>query len=176
MKKQVFAFAIMMAAFGSANAQLEASTSALGRSAVARAEVYAPIDIKKSTDLEYGIIVVKNDQGGTITVAADAEGKATVKDGVMQWIKPGAVNAASFAVTGQANESFSIKVDKEIELIHKDDASATMKSTLMANADKGTLDGDGKASIYVGGTLTVNAKQKPGQYESKPFDVTVAYE
>ena len=81
--------------------------------------------------------------------------------------------AATFAVTGSANATYSITLPTSATLTGP--ASTLTVSTFASSPSwTGTLNGAGQQQLNIGATLNLEAHQESGSY-SGTFAVTVAY-
>ena len=82
--------------------------------------------------------------------------------------------AGSFEVIGGANLGFAITLPTSVTLSSSAN-SMTVDTWTSSPVTFGILGSDGKASIFVGATLHVEANQPTGAYSGK-FDIGVQYE
>lgn len=134
--------------------------------ATATAEIVTPLTIVKATDLVFGRFIAG--AGGSVTVSTSgvrAVNGVTASGG-------SAPGAASFNISGQAGTAYTIDIDgSDIKLtsganemgltLFSDVTGANTTSGKVAN---GLLSAGGTQTLYVGGTLTVNADQAGGSY------------
>jgi hypothetical protein len=135
-------------------------------SADSTANVMVPIAITKSSDLVFGKFAAKAG-GGSVTVATNG-----ARTGTGVYLAAGTTTAASFAVKGEPNATYSIDLssvalsngtpaqDMTLSLISALTASAATSGSVTS----GTLDGSGDQVLYVGGALTVADAQAGGLY------------
>ena len=168
-----------------------AATSFAQNSSSTTANAYAgiitPIKIEKSADLQFGTIYSSAAQQ-TAVLAADG----TLSD-VTPYTGANSVTAtaASFEVTGNENNAFSINVSSLPTVVtgvtggHA--AGETMAIGSWSSNIGITFSGisgsvgnvilvNGSKSFNIGASLTIAANQVSGAYSSAPFTVTVAYE
>lgn len=138
--------------------------------------ILTPISIVKSMDLEFGAIAQSG--AGTVTIAPDNTANAAdVTGDVALAAVDGRTTRthASFAVKGDASNSFSIVYDETtltlatgltIDLTGKGESSALLSEA--------ALDVSGDYVLNIGGVLTVPENSVAGDY-TKTFNVTVAY-
>ncbi|MFA5820281.1 MAG: DUF4402 domain-containing protein [Bacteroidales bacterium] len=163
-----FALAVVILGF-SANSFAQVSATA-----TASATIIAPISISKTVDINFGNIAVGT-TGGTVVLLPAGTRSATGGVSLPSAI-PGTVTAATFTVTGEGANTYSITLPSTYT-ITKTGGSATMiVNTFTSNPpSSGTLT-SGSQTLKVGATLTVNASQVGGVYTNTTgFPVTVAY-
>lgn len=156
MKKMTkfLALAIVMLAFSAVTfAQVTAT-------ATASATIVTPIAITKTFDLSFGNVAVSGVAG---TVKMDLADTRTVLGGVTLPAVTGTVTSAKFNVTGSANLTYSISLPGAITLTGPG-APMSLDSWVSSPSPTGTLDGSGKETIILGGTLHVAAGQVAGAY------------
>lgn len=138
-------------------------------SATATATVYVALTITKTADLNFGGLL-PGAAAGTVTVNPDGTRTGT---GVTL-VGGSTFGAATFALSGQPNASYTIALPSSITIT---DGTNTMTVDTFTSNPSGTgqLDASGSATLRVGATLKVGANQPPGTY-SGTFDVTVDYQ
>jgi spore coat protein U-like protein len=161
---------LALAAIGVA-AQANAATT----TATASATVIAPIAVNSTSNLSFGKIAAAATPG-SITISTAGTRTATGVTG------SGTTTAAAFDITGDANATYTI--DTSATTANLTSGANTMALALVSDftgggatsgtQSTGTLDGTGKQTLHVGGTLTVGANQAAGAY-SGTVSVTVAY-
>lgn len=140
--------------------------------ATASANIVAPITIDKVTNLVFGNIAVKADEGGTVVMSP--AGSRTNTDGVSLPATTGDFNAATFTVTGETDYGFEIEITPATLKVKKGTTNE-MTISSFTNNSTGVLT-SGTQTVGVGGTLTVTAGQATGVYTSTDeFTVTVNY-
>lgn len=159
-----------LAAIGAAT-QVNAATT----TATATATVISPISITKNSDLAFGKISAAASPG-TITISPNGARTASGVTG------SGATTAAAFQVNGEPSTTYAI--DTSATTANLTSGSDTMALTLISDftgstatsgtQTTGTLDGTGKQTLFVGGTLAVGANQPAGSY-SGTVSVAVSY-
>jgi hypothetical protein len=162
---------------------LGANAYAASADTTVTATVVTPITIAKVYDLSFGKFAAM--AGGTLKVDPNGSVTATTVKQVSTTPTP---KAALFNVFGDALNTYAITIS-DASLVLAGSANPTAPTESMAlvtvstlNAPgtstskhtAGQLDGTGTQPIYVGGTLTVDAAQKPGAY-SGTVTVTVDY-
>jgi len=169
----------LRAALAAALAAVTLGSQAVEGTATATGTVIAPIAINKVTDLNFGRFAPGT--GGTITVSTSGE---VTTSGVIN-SSLGSPAAAKFDVTGDANATYTITYAGTSPSLS--DGATTPNTMAMSihsdltggntasgtPVDTGTLSASGTQSIYVGGTLTVDAAQPAGTYNG---DVKVQVE
>jgi hypothetical protein len=163
--------AVTLAAFGASNS-FAASTSASST-----AVVIEPMAISKDVDLVFGQFAPGT--GGAVTVSTNG-GRTT--DTTILSTTGNVPKAAQFTVSGANNATFSVTITntsledgngETMALTTFSDNSAA-GATDGGNVSDGLLSGSGAQSIYLGGTLTVDAAQVSGSYNGT-VTTTVQY-
>jgi hypothetical protein len=87
-----------------------------------------------------------------------------------------AVSAATFSVTGDGSATYAIMLPSGLQSATRANGADEVTFTPFSNLPGGTglLDARGAQTIYLGGTLNIAKRQRPGVYTGT-FDVTVAY-
>jgi len=151
----------------------------------AGAAIFAPLRLTKLNDLNFGAIiqganggnVILSDQG-TRTFPNDPLGPSAY-NGSSSLVRTGAM-AASFIVTGEASNSYSITTPVSMTV---SDGSHTMVITLgkpvgqnvSADGTTARLSADGTDAWKIGGTLAIGAGQASGLYTGS-FTEIITYE
>lgn len=149
-----------------------------------RATILPPIKIKKIQDLWFGEIILNganmmvdtfieqdaDKTGGTRS--ADLPSFLTVVKRFEKW------HNAKFEITGNKDTAFTCVIPQPVVTLRNTTGGTailcldqTRFNSYMGGA---ALDGSGKATIWVGGKLTLSGTQNPGLY-SADFEVGVAY-
>ncbi|WP_181373162.1 DUF4402 domain-containing protein [Massilia glaciei] len=140
-------------------------------------EVVTPIAISSSTALSFAKFAART--GGCITVEPTGAVSAA---GAVVSLAGSATTAATFAVTGDTNSTYSIGY-ADNNLTHTDTVTTMALALNSTVGTAGTSGGttvatgtlsSGSQNIYVGGTLTVGSLQTPGVYYGT-VTVTVEY-
>lgn len=158
-------------------AQATVALAAATATAEAKGQVLKPIGVTATTNLDFGRFM---SGGSTGTIAVSAAGSASVTGGVTE-ITGNVPVAAKFDVTGEATTGFSISMPATVTLTNttgggNETMVVTLAKDAVATAGSGTLDGSGKLSVYVGGSLAVGMNQVSGLYKNTTdFTVTVDY-
>lgn len=147
---------------------LVANVFAAQDTANATATVVAPIAIAKTVDLDFGQVVFAAG-AGTVAVATNGT-RSKTGSGILG---NGGGAAASFDVTGEGTNTFSIAVPLAPVTLNSGGDQMSVDSFISDPANTGTLVG-GAATITVGATLHSLGDQPTGVYTGT-FDVTVAY-
>lgn len=164
-----FSLAALALAIASSGSAIAATATANSTSTI-----ILPINILKTVDLAFGSFAPSAVGGSVIVTPGSARNVA----GGVTAISSSTSSAAQFNVTGQTGLTYSISVSgtslsngtdsMEFNPISDLSASAIVTGSVSA----GTLTG-GAQTIYVGGELTIDANQAPGDYEG---DVTALVE
>jgi hypothetical protein len=166
-----FKLALLALAIGAA-----AQAGAASNTASASATVITPINVTSTGSLAFGKIAASATPG-SITISTSGtrsnSGGATGS---------GTTSAIKFDITGEPSSTYTI--DTAATTANLTSGSDTMALALVSDFTgagattgaqaTGTLDGTGKQSLYVGGTLTVGASQAAGAYTGT-VSVAVAY-
>jgi hypothetical protein len=155
-------------AFAVAAMSTAISSHAASTSADATATVIVPIAITKNADLAFGKFAAG--AGGDV-VMSTAGARSSTGGIVLSTVTPG--NAASFAVSGDANATYAITLPANATLTSGAN-TMTVASFTSNPSTTGTLSAGGTATLLVGGTLSVASAQAAGSY-SGSFSVTVEY-
>lgn len=150
--------------------------NAASTTATASATVIAPITINSTSNLVFGKISAVATPG-TVTISPNGTRSATTVTGA------GTSSAAAFQVNGEPGTAYTI--DTSASTANLTSGSDTMALTLISDFTasaatsgtqaNGTLDGTGKQTLYVGGTLAVGANQPAGSYTGS-VSVLVTYQ
>lgn len=179
--RQLISSAIVMAVLSTA-AWADGNTDSA--KADTRATIFPPIKITKIQDLWFGEIILNNanmvvdtfieqeaDKNGG-TRSADQPSFMTVIKRFEKW------HNAKFEVTGNKDTAFTFVIPQPVvTLLNSTGDTATLcldQNRFNSHLGGTALDGSGKATIWVGGKLTLSGQQNPGLY-SADFEVLVAY-
>jgi len=163
-----FFIAIAMATTsGAAFAQASDSELTNGSTRILQA-----ISLTKATDLQFGAIVRPSTGTSTVTVAAGSNTRNVTGSAVGVTSSTYPVTRASYNVTGEAGQTFSISVPTSFDMAHSGSAPA-ITVNLTPEATSGTLTG-GAAAFGVGGSFVIGDTTATGAYTGN-FTVTVAY-
>lgn len=148
-----------------ANAQSEAT-------ATATATLITPISITKTADLNFGTVASSNTAG---TVVLDYANVPTQTGGVTL-PDNSAASTASFTVTGQGTNSFSVSVPSTITLTAATGGATLTVDDITADSGASTALATGTKTINVKATLKVPADATAGVYtNTTALKVTVNY-
>lgn len=132
------------------------------------ATVIAPIAISKTVDLNFGQVVF-GAGAGTVAVATNGN-RSKTGSGILG---NGGGTAASFDVTGEGTNTFSITYPtSDVTLLSGTD-ELIVNTFVISPTSPGTLVAGAK-TVLVGATLNSLGSQPAGTYEGT-FDVSVAY-
>jgi Mat/Ecp fimbriae major subunit len=136
-------------------------------SANATVNIVSPLTLTKSTDLNFGTIV--GPFAGEI-VHVDATGARNCAGLTCS----GTVSAASFTLTGTANQAVVLTIPSSVTL--NGSVSGTLSVDLSGDEPANpTLNGTGNAGFSIGGKLTIPTGTVDGVY-SNTFTVTANYQ
>jgi hypothetical protein len=182
MKPNLLSLAAILS-IGFFTSNLEAQTSATVTGTLAGAKLIKPMTLEQTSPLHFGTINVLDGAPGTVLLPSSTLFRV-FNGGVREsTVAPLATNAA-YDVTGTKNTTYALTLPDLIS-VKETLGTATMEISLLKARFKNaglngidnvtsTLDGGGKDSFTVGGTLTVAASQTPGVYAGT-FDVSVDY-
>jgi hypothetical protein len=180
MKTNLLSLAAILS-IGFFTSNLEAQTSATVAATTAGAKLIQPMSLSETSPLHFGTINVLTGAGGTVLLPSSnltREFSVGVASGV---VAPQPTNAA-YNVTGTKNVAYALVLPGVITVKESIGNTESMTIDLLkarfsgagADAITSTLDGDGKDSFTLGGTLTVKSAQMPGIYAGT-FAVSVDY-
>ncbi len=127
------------------------------------------VSIAKDADLAFGTVSVGTASG---TAVINAGTGATSATGGVEAIT--GASRAQFTVSGEPNVAVSLGFDPSNGVATLTGTGDDMTVNLTLSASNPTLNGSGAATVFVGGTLNVNANQASGLY-SGTFTVTANY-
>jgi hypothetical protein len=138
-----------------------------------RATAIVPLSIAESVAMDFGTIA-----GGSIAgtvVLSTGNGRTTTGD--VQLLAAGPGTAATFQITGEPSESYSISFT---DGILENAGGQNMSVTSFTDNSGGSIPGSGTESFQVGATLSVGSNQPAGTYSSligggNPYTVTINY-
>jgi spore coat protein U-like protein len=164
-----FKLALLALAIGVAAQATAASTTA-----PATATVIAPINVTSTGSLAFGKIAA-GATPGSVTISTGGTRTSSVATA------SGTASKVTFDITGEASTTYAIDTSATTNLTSGANSMALALVTDFTGAgavsgaqSTGTLDGTGKQTLHVGGTLTVGANQAAGAYTGT-VAVTVAY-
>jgi hypothetical protein len=143
--------------------------------ALARGVVLGAHSLKKSKDLDFGVVAVDPTTAGTVSITASAAGNRSVTGGVTGLTST--YSAAKFDGSGAPNEQIVLSLSGPGTTSVQDGAGNSIPVTLGVDAAGLTRNADaqGGFTVYVGGTFQIAAGQAPGVY-SNSFDLTATYQ
>lgn len=150
------------------------STPTSGATATAAATVYRPIAISNPTSLVFGTVVRPRTGSGSVAINASTAAR-TVSGGIAALSTP-AVSRASFTVTGEGGQAFSVSMPSTLTMTTSG-GSLTVSLTTTASGSQvlsSSLGSAGSYSFGVGGSLPVSSTTRTGSYTGS-FAVTVNY-
>ncbi|MDB5455115.1 MAG: hypothetical protein JWP92_700, partial [Caulobacter sp.] len=136
--------------------------------------VYRPISISNPVGLVFGTVVRPETGGGTVVVNASTGARSVTGSAIA--LNTPAPSRATYSVTGEGGQAFSISVPTSLTL-STSGATVTVTLTSTATGAKTLSSSLGSAGSYgftVGGSLPVTSTTKTGAYTSS-FAVTVQY-
>jgi Domain of unknown function (DUF4402) len=125
-------------------------------------------------DLDFGVVTVDN-QGGTVSISADALGTRTTTLGATAL--SGTYQAATFLGKAAPNETVQLTITPPNNNTVKDSAGNSIPVVLTVDAAGLTRQASatGQFTVYVGGTFTLAPNQAAGVY-SEVFYVKADYQ
>ena len=150
----------------------------------ASAQLIEAITLSETTSLNFGTIVLKSTEGGTVVLSSNSNTRNYT--GGLTGGGPGNQNAtnATFEVNGASLATYAVTLPAAITLTHTSTETGinTMEITAMkarfndAESDSltSTIASEGKDSFSLGATLTVQENQIFGQYSGQ-YEVSVDY-
>lgn len=136
------------------------------------ATVLRSIAITKLTDLNFGTVAQPASGTGSATVDPSSGARTTI--GAVGYSSP-TPSQASFSVTGEGGQAFSITVPTTIAMTGPQAMTVTTTTSVAGTALlSGSLGSQGSFTFGVGGTIPINSTTPSGVY-SGSFTVTVAY-
>jgi hypothetical protein len=172
--KYLIAYIVILTGFffttSTSSAQITASASASAR-------IITPIALEKVDDMYFGNISV-NSSGGTVLLPPVPNPTRTPGGGVTLPTNTGPVKAAKFSVSGAPGFIYYILLPSS-NVVQRNGGTETMilDEFTCSPSPTGTMDENGLARLFVGGTLHVNGTQAPGLYLSAiPFNITINYQ
>jgi Domain of unknown function (DUF4402) len=143
--------------------------------ATARGVVLGAHSLRKSRDLDFGVVAVDPASGGTVSIAASSSGNRAVTGGVTPLTS--GTSAAQFDGSAAPNEQVALTLSGAATTVVQDGAGNSIPVALSLDAAGATRNADalGGFTVYVGGTFTIAAGQTPGVY-SNTFDLTAEYQ
>ena len=131
----------------------------------------ASINISSIDTLSFGKLA--SGSGGTVTIAPNGSRSAL---GGVALLTSGAGSAAHFLVTGDPGFVFNISLPGNGEVTLSSGAhSIPITNFTLSPTTPSTLDGTGKLTLAVGGTLNVDSGKQAGDY-SGTFNIIVDYQ
>jgi hypothetical protein len=168
------ALGTVVALLGAASGAM-AQQSGVTASACAGATIVAAMGIVTNTaQLSFGSVIANADAPGTVRQTAAA---SPARTGIGVTLESDtAVSAATFTVTGDGSATYAVMLPSGLETATHANGADEVTFTPVSDQPSGTglLDAAGAQTIYLGGTLHVAKRQRPGVYTGT-FDVTVAY-
>ena len=138
--------------------------------AVATANIIAPIAISNKADLAFALIVPHAGSRGTMMVSPDGNIGCGPNLSCTGTAEP-----SGFFITGEPLKTFTITLPSGSQTITASANSMIVDNFTSNLATPGVLSSDGKATIFVGATLHVGANQPLDTYRST-FMISVEYE
>lgn len=158
-----------------------AGSTAKSATTQASALIVPPIKISKLRDLWFGELILHRDNfTGSLQIdqtadvnggqrSADQPGFTTVVKKFEPW------HNAEFQVTGWADAAFAMSLSEpRIILTNQDGATTSIDLVKFNRYHEEAIGSDGKATVWIGGRLTMDGLLTPGMY-SGSFEVHVNY-
>jgi len=148
-------------------------TPTVGATGHFQANILRSIAISKASDLIFGRVI--KPLAGTGTVTIDPTSGARTVDAGVQGLDSPIPGRASFNVTGEGGQTFSVSVPATFQMTGPAPITVTTSSSVGATATlSSSLGSAGALLIGVGGSAPISASTINGDY-SGSFIVTVAY-
>lgn len=149
----------------------QSNATAQYATASSSATIIAPLTIEKIKDLEFGKLVGK--EASAVTIEAKENAKANGNNVIVGNVS----NPAQFDIVGAPGATYKALLTSGKITLTSGSNSMLLTLSKSVGDDQITLNSEGKATIYVGGSLAVAANQAAGEYKNKEdLKVTVAYE
>jgi len=163
---------IAIAMFGFATS----SFAQVSATASSTATIIEPITIEIDQNMNFGNLAVSA-TGGTVVLSPAAAALRDVTGGGAGVTLPktkGTVQAASFTIGGQAGYTYAVTLPTEDITLSGSVSGDMTLGTFTSSNDNG--EGTVGSTLYVGGTLTVDASEVAGTYTNdSDLSVTVNY-
>ena len=163
---KIFALSLVVLGFSTASFAQSSAT------ATASATLLTPISISKTADMSFGTLA-SNAVGGSVTLTP--AGVISASGTGVRIMNNSTGAAASFTVTGEAGQSFSISHPATITLTSGSNTltvNSIINDVTNSNSGSGTVATGGTKVINLGGVLVVPANAPKGTY-SNTSDLTV---
>lgn len=158
---------------GSASSGFSVSVPANTVSGQAIATVIRPINLAKNSDLAFGAVVRPSLESSTVSISPN-DGSRTISGGNGVLVGT-AASRATYSVTGEGGQVFSISIPSTFTMIGPETLSVTTSSSASGTGVlSGALGSAGSFSFGIGGSTTVTSATPAGTY-SGTFNVTVQY-
>jgi hypothetical protein len=169
MKKSNSIIMLILIAFSTAAVAQESATAS------SSATIVSPIGIAQSVDMNFGNVAT-NGTGGTVVLTTG--GSTSITGGVTLPANTGTVTAAAFAVTGEADYTYTIALPSGAITL-EDGAGTPNQMTVGTFVSDPLTTGaltSGAQTVNVGATLNVAGGQIAGTYtNTTDLTVTVNY-
>jgi hypothetical protein len=143
------------------------------------ATIYRPIAVASSASLAMGAIVRPTTGSGTVTLSAANVRTLTGTNAL--WLSSPASSAATFTVSGEGGQAFSLNIDTTDTMTNSAPGGGTLAVTTSNDAGctsacalSGALGGAGSMSCHVGGSFVFSNTTSPGNY-SGTINVSATY-
>ena len=130
--------------------------------------IVQPVQLSATQHMEFGAISPPGD--GVQTFRLDAL-SATLEPGSGTGSATGEALLAEFTVTGDPDRALDVQAT-----VTRDFGDPSLSLGDLSIADSNTFDGDGQATVRIGGTLTVAADATPASHGDAVITVTVNYQ
>ena len=143
--------------------------------ATARGVVLGAHSLKKSRDLDFGVVSVDPVTGGNVSVAASSTATAVATGGVT--VLASTSSSAEFDGSAAPNEQVALTLSGPGTTSVQDGAGHSIPVALSLDAAGATRNADsqGGFTVWVGGTFTIAGGQAPGVYNNL-FTLTAEYQ
>ena len=159
-------FTLMLAAAFSLTADLHAGSV----TAPVTARIVSMVNLVTLSGMQFGEISASSAPG---TIVLEPGGARTSTQGAtLNSAVPG--GPASFEIIGTPSSTYIVSLPVSVRLTSSNGQSMEVNRFTSLPSQTGQLDGGGRQTLFVGGTLSVNANQLYGSY-SGVMSVTVEY-
>jgi hypothetical protein len=154
----------------------QAPTATDTATANAKGVVLQAHQLVKNADLDFGVVTVDN-QGGTVSISADAAGNRTTTLGVAAL--SGTYHSAIFLGDAAPLETVTLTLSQPANgtIKNTNNSNITIPASLVLDSAGTTrvTDSTGQFTVYVGGTFTLAPNQAAGVY-TETFDLRADYQ
>jgi hypothetical protein len=156
----------------------QAPTASDTATAWAKGVVLQAHQLRKLTDLDFGVVTVDPATAGTVSISADSTGARSATGGVTPL--PSTYQAASFDGLAAPGETVALTITPPasnvlLSTTNNNDKVTVNSLDLDSAGASRVADGSGVFTVYVGGTFGMIANQPAGVYQAQ-FQLTADYQ